>query len=383
MRMAPVSQTRAVIAPNRTGENVRISAEDCANWQDLERLGISFGGDAGLTAMYDAQVQNLRSQNVDPAVLLAGDAATGPQVTTANGGVPVQFLQSFLPGYVADVTAVRRADELCNVRVAGDWEDEEVVQAIVERQGTAQAYGDYQNAPLTTGNVNFERRSIVRFELGFSVYALEEARAAKMRINISDIKRKAMARALEIRRNLVAFKGFNSGANRTYGWLNDPNLPAYVSAGVVFSSGTFQTLTAFFRNAFAALRTQSQEVVDPSKVAITVALPTNCIEYLSQTTDQGVSVRGWLQTNYPKVSFVSAPELNNANGGSNVIYFVADEVVDDASTDGGATIEQVIQARTRVIGVERRAKGYIEVNSNATAGMFCKRPFATLRYTGI
>jgi hypothetical protein len=43
---------------------------------------------------------------------------------------------------------------------------------------------------------------------------------------------------------------------------------------------------------------------------------------------------------------------------------------------------QVVPSKFQVLGVEKGAKGYKEDYSNATAGVFCKRPFAVVRRTG-
>jgi hypothetical protein len=79
---------------------------------------------------------------------------------------------------------------------------------------------------------------------------------------------------------------------------------------------------------------------------------------------------------------VSAPQLNGANGGSNVFYLFAD-AVQDLSSDDGRAFAQIVPAKFQVLGVQQMAKGYEEDYSNATAGIICKRPFAVVRYTGI
>jgi len=51
---------------------------------------------------------------------------------------------------------------------------------------------------------------------------LEQERAAKMNANTAEAKRAAATQTLEIARNQVGFVGYNSGAGRTYGFLNAP-----------------------------------------------------------------------------------------------------------------------------------------------------------------
>lgn len=307
--------------------------------------------------------------------------------TTASIGTPVQFLQSWLAGFVKVITAARRIDTLVGVTTVGKWLDEEIVQSILEYTGKAQLYGDLTNVPLSSFNTNFETRTVVRFEEGMQVGRLEEARAAQINLNAANSKREAAGLSLEIQRNAVGFYGFNSGVGRTYGFLNDPNLPAYVTvanpgSGTTWAVKTFLQITADIRTAVAALRTQSQDTIDPERVALTLACSTNTVDRLSTTSDFGVSVRQWIKETYPKMRIESAPELNSANGGANVFYLYADKV-DDTSTDDGKTFVQPVPAKFQVLGVHQTAKAFVEDYTNATAGVMVKRPFAVVRYSGV
>ena len=362
------------------GRNVRsldMAAEDCADYGALAQIGINLP--PGFVR------DQIRSMGLDG---MAMDDAQG-LITTASISNPVQFLQSWLPGFVRVLTAARKIDEIVGVTTAGKWDDEEVIQGILEPLGEAALYGDYTTVPLGSWNVNFERRTVIRWEKGIMVGLLEDARSARVRINNAAEKRSAAALALDIVRNRVGFYGYNGGANRTYGFLNDPSLPAYVTAAAtgsgnstLWSAKTFLNITADIRGMFARLQAASQDQVDVEKTPTTLTLATNVYQYLSVTSDFGVSVREWLAKTYPKCRIVSAPELNLANGGANVAYLFADSV-EDGGSDGGATFAQVVPAKFQALGTEKKAKGYLEDFSNATAGIFTKRPFAVQRLSGI
>lgn len=311
------------------------------------------------------------------------DSAFTAPVTSPSIPTPIQFLQAWLPGFVKVLTAARKIDDIIGINTVGSWEDQEIVQGIVEPAGTAAEYGDMTNIPLASWNTNFERRTIVRGEMGMAVGLLEEGRAAAMRLSSADTKRQQAAVSLEIFRNAVGFYGWNSGAgNRTFGFLNDPNLPAYITApsgGWSGVNGTFQKITGDIRAAIVQLRTQSQDQIDPEKVDLTLVLPTSKVDFLSITTDFGISVRDWITQTYPKMRIVSAPELD-------VQFYLFAEDIDssiDGSTDGGETFVQLVQSKFITLGVEKRAKVYVEDFSNGTAGTMCKRPWAVVRYTGI
>lgn len=344
----------------------------CQAHQDLARIGINLPVDKikQMAMAQDSAVQNL--------------------VTTASVPTPVQFLQAWLPGFVATITAARNIDEFVGISTIGSWEDEQVVQGFLEVTGTTMPYGDYTNVPLSSWNLNFDYRTNVRFEEGLRVGVLEEMRSSRVRVSSAESKRQGAAQSLEIQRNAIGFYGYNDGDGRTYGFLNDPNLPNYVSVAATGSGGstawadkTFLEIVADIRTAIVALRTQSKGVIDPQKLPITLALPTNCIDYLTVTSDFGISVWNWLAQTYPKIRVVSAPELNDANSSDNVFYLYAEQVVDGLSTDDQRTFIQAVPSKFMVVGVAKTAKGYEEDYANATAGIFLKRPFAVVRYTGI
>lgn len=310
-------------------------------------------------------------------------------VTTPSIAAQIQFLQNWLPGFVQVVTQARKIDEFVGMSTSGSWEDEQIVQGTLEPVGTTSPYLDYGNSPLASWNATFETRTIVRFEQGIFVGMLEEARSARMRISTAAEKRNAATLALEIDRNRVGFYGYNGGANRTFGFLNDPNLPAYITlpngagGSPKWSLKTFTEITADIRSAASALRTQSGEVIDPSTAAITLGLPTAARDMLSVTTNaNGYPVSQWLKESYPTWRVESAPELNDANGGASAMYVYA-ETVDDGSTDDSRTFIQVVPAKFMALGVEKKVKGYIEGYANATAGVMCKRPYAVYRATGL
>lgn len=331
-------------------------------------------------------IANMQAARQAGGVGLDADVQAG--ITTASISTPIQFLQTWLPGFIAVITAARKIDDLVGVTTVGAWEHEEIVQGILEQLGTAVPYGDYTNVPLASWNPNFERRTIVRFEEGMRVGVLEEARAAAIQVSSAQTKRSAATLALEINRNKIGFNGYNAGLNRTYGFLNDPNLPAALAfpagaGGTTWALKTFLEICKDLRLMISALRSQSQDVIDPETVALTLGLASNVVDALSTTSDMGVSVRNWLTENYPKIRVVSAPELNLAIGGaSNEAYLYAESVDDQMSTDDRRVWLQSVPAKFRLIGTQQQTKGYEEDYSNATAGVFLKRPYAVVRYYG-
>lgn len=380
--MAKQSQVHGRVAA-RNFQPVQMTDKDVGQFAALRGVGIQLDS---------AWIQQVLAENGIVNTMDSNDvgpwAPAQSTLSTPSIAAQIQFLQTWLPGFVQMATAARNIDKLIGMQTVGAWEDEEVIQGVLEPVGNAVPYLDHTNVPLASWNVNFERRTVVRFELGLLVGQLEEMRSARMRLSTAAEKRKAVQLALEIQRNRVGFYGYNNGQNRTYGFLNDPQLPAYqtvangASGSPLWSGKTFLEMTKDLRLALSQLRTNSKDVIDPKSTPITLAIATSRVDMLTVTSDFGISVLDWLRTNYPNVRIESAPELDDANGGAAVFYMYADKL-DDGSTDDSSVFAHLVPAKFMALGVEKRSKSYVEDFANATAGVMTKRPFAVVRFTGI
>lgn len=350
---------------------ITMDAADVSQYQALSKVGIGF----------DSQYLK------DAAQAWAMDDVQGG-VFTAGIPTPVQFLQTFLPGFVRAAFAPRKIDELIGIATVGNWHDEEVVQGRLETMGDAVPYGDASNVPLSSWNAGFERRTVVRFEKGMQVGRLEQARAGAMRLDSAAEKRVAAENALDIARNQLGFVGYNNGTSRTYGMLNDPALPAYVTvatgaaSSTEWSKKTYLEITADIRQAFYNLQVQSNGVVEGETSETVLALPVGAASFLSVVSQYGNSVRQWLTETYPKCRVVTVPQFAKANGGANVFYLYA-ESVNDSASDDNRVWTQPVPSKFMALGVHNTAKAVVEDFTNASAGAMLKRPYAVYRGTGI
>lgn len=371
--MLKESKVLGSVAPGKAFamDAAEVKVESLAILESLPRMGIDVRG------LVEGYAPHLFAMDSLQSAQTAGSVMT-----------PVQFLQQFLPGFVNVLTTVRVIDDLVGIMTAGAWEDEEVVQGMIEGLSTAQPYGDHTNVPLSSYNTNFERRTVVRFEDAFQVTNLESLRAGRLRVDSAATKRDAAAINLDILRNSVGFVGYNNGANRTYGYLNAPGLPAYVNVpagaggGTEWSTKTFDEITADIRTASQALITQSGGHVNAMKQPTTLGVAQGAAHYLTASTPLGMSVLKWMTENFPQMRVVTAPELDAANGGDSVFYLHADNVPGSGS-DGGQVFAQIVPTKFFVQGVQKEIKGFVEAFSNATAGVMCKRPIAVVRFSGI
>lgn len=379
-----VSQVHSSLSP-RNWKPFQITEEDVAeDFAALRAIGIGFD-QSYLTEMLEIARMASAMDSNDVGIL---PTPTSMQTSPSVPGL-VQFLQAWLPGYVNFFTAARKIDTLVGMDTIGSWEDEQIVQGMLEPTGNAVPYGDLSNIPLTSWNVNYEWRNVVRFEMGFIVGRLEELRASRIRVSSQGEKRNQAGLALEIQRNRVGFYGYNDGAGRTYGFLNDPGLPAYVtfpngatSGSPSWNTKTFNDITADIRLGLYTLEVQGMGNIDVETAPITMALPVGKRQFLTVTQSVGgISVRQWIRDNYPNLRIETAPELQDANGGSSAVYFYIENFA-DGSSDGGKVWQQVVPAKFLALGVERRAKAVVEDAANATAGIMCKRPFGVARFSG-
>ena len=351
---------------------VAMDTKDVAQYAALKAVGIGF----------DAK---FLSQG---AVAYGMDSLQNP-ITAGSTGTPVQFLQSWLPGFVHVATAPRQIDVLTGIATVGEWHDEEVVQGILEMTGKAVPYGDTTPVPLVGYNATYERRTIQRFEAGFAVGSLESARGAAARLDAANQKRASAMLALNIIRNDVGFFGYNDGNSRTYGFLNDPSLPAYktVAQGAAgdtkWARKTYEEIINDLTVAFTQLVSQSKGIINAVNTPTTLALPAGHETLLNTANAFGMTVKKWLLDNYPNCRIETAPQLSSVNGGVDAFYLYADEVSGDSSDDDRRVWVQMVPAQFMALGVDPQGKRTVEDNTNATAGVMCKRPYAIYRASGI
>lgn len=350
--------------------------------------------------------------------LVAMDSGFVNPVTTPSTGTPIQFLQSWLPGVIYILTVARKADVLAPIAVAGKWTDEEIIQMVNERLGSAGIYKDHGDVPLTSWNLTYDRRDIFRAELGLQVQKLEDERGSAIGVSSAAEKRAAVTLAFEMLRNDIFFHGYCVGGKRCYGILNDPNLPNFceVAAGTggktEWSSKTVNEIVSDILTALRMLRIQSGGNIDPKSTPILLALPLSCADLLHEVDGAnsfGFTVQKWLSENYPNIKIEIIPQFDKvvgapANGvekanikkeypdnpnngsasvdGKNVFYLYAESVA-GSGTDDGRTMLQIVPSRMQSLNTVMNSKGYTEAYTAAYSGCYVKRPYAVTRFYGI
>lgn len=307
-------------------------------------------------------------------------ALTGPAMQ--SGHINREFLQHQLAGVIRTATQVRTLDEITGIVTAGEWHTEDIAMNVATPTAKAELYGDHSNIPLADYLQSTEVRGVVRFEQGFHVGKLEEARQGAIGYDAAAEKRFAATESLELSREMIGYNGFVTADTRTFGLLNDPNLPAY-ETGADWTTADFATITADIQDMFGRIEVSSGGRIKDD-AAMTMVLPMGYRRFLTVANPvaQGQTVSQWLTDNFPNVRVVYAPQFVGANGGANVAYLFADnvDVEDDAMS---ATLIQIVPVKYQVLGSENQIKGYLEDATNATAGVIVARPWAVTRLTGI
>ena len=333
-------------------------------------------GAANIAQDKDFALNNLKALGVGIAAM--DSALIGPAATT--GFVPAHMLQTWLAGTIRAITTPVDIDYVAGITTVGNWHDDEIGVRTEEDFGLAELYGDVTNIPLANSNPGFELRDVVRFEQGFQIGELETRRMGAAGFQQEQSKRRAATKSLDVARNLV---GWNGIANtRTYGLLNDPNLPAVTAlgAGTAWLSATFDQLVAHFTKLRNSLETQmGQSLRDDANFLL--LLPAGYRGVMNvYNGSANMSFGQWIAENYPNTRTEYINSLKAAIGGKDVGYLIAENVAElDESDTESATLIQAVPSRYEVVGSEKRAKGYIETASNALAGIIVLRPWAIAR----
>lgn len=338
-----------------------------------------------LRTMENLALMGVSMDAKNSAIKYVMDAMPTQGVTNPTAQVPVQFLQHWMNKIITVVTQATTADEFLGRSTYGEWYQESIVLRLRELTGAVRPYGDHAQAPLARYNFNQEDRTIVRFAQGILTGALEEARLAAMgqKASAYESDRAALGLAFKLNTNAVAMFGYNLGANKTYGILNDPNLlpymavPANAAGKTQWADKDFYDIVRDLNTAVAKLQKQCAGNFVPGKHAFKIGLALSCDAYLNEVNEHGHSVREFIARTWPKAEVVAIPEFDDAIAGDNVFYVKLEDLA------GSPVVEQIVPAAVRLVGTVPRASGLYELYTDATAGTFVEQPLGIVRFYGI
>lgn len=247
------------------------------------------------------------------AGVMAMDAAL---ITSPNAGVPVELLTYFDERAIKILTAKRSATEIFGEVKKGDRTTVMAKFRQLEDTGYTQPYDDFADNGKADVNYNYPNRENYLFETTILYGELEEAMAARAKANLVSDKQASAASIIAIDTNRFYFNGVAGRAN--YGILNQPNLPAAITAANG-AGGTPQwstkTGTEIYNDVldmFSDMSARAEGNISQNSKFKLVVGPTSNAELNKLNAFGTETVLALIKRNFPNLEVVVAPEYDDA-----------------------------------------------------------------------
>lgn len=308
---------------------------------------------------------------------IAQDAAL---ITTPNTTVPAELLAYIDPMVIEILTAPRRAREIFGEEKKGDWTTPYMKWRVDEMTGRTEPYSDYANG--TTSGVNSEWQTRVQyvFQTSITYGDFEVDMSSTAKVNLAASKQRAAANVIDIDQNRFYLLGV--AGREIYGILNDPNLPAAITAGATGTGGSTKwadkTTVQIYddvRALFAQLSEQSSGLIDkdtPLKLCLSPELAVG----LGAATDFNVSVLDMLKRYFTRIDIVTVPELHSMTAGE-TMFLIAPEV--NGQRSGTLAFGEKMRAGRVVPDLSSFRQKFV----GTTYGGIVLMPFAFAQMTGM
>ena len=303
-----------------------------------------------------------------------------PTFTANNIRMPAGILSTLAPQVIENILAYRTGDEALGKREKLlDWKADSYYIPMVEREGQTTPYSDYGSPLLAGMNVNFNQVGHYRFSTKYHYANLEAEQIGAAKINYADMLISATSEAIAVELNRAAFNGYFDNTSTKficYGLLNNPDLPSYETFKKAFSQMTWQEVMGEFAKAIQKLVEQTGNNINgQSKIRVVISA-TLFTRLQALYTDLGISVYETLLKTYPKMEFVSAIELDKAEGDKDVVYFIGESLV-----GGIAESTKFGYSEIALMGnVVQTDYGYSQAMSAGTCGALIYKPSHIVRF---
>ena len=308
---------------------------------------------------------------------IAQDAAL---ITTPNTTVPAELLAYIDPMVIEILTAPRRAREIFGEEKKGDWTTPYMKWRVDEMTGKTEPYSDYANG--TTSGVNSEWQTRVQyvFQTSITYGDFEVDMSSTAKVNLAASKQRAAANVIDIDQNRFDLLGV--AGKEIYGILNDPNLPAAITAGATGTGSSTKwadkTTVQIYNDVlalFAQLSEQSSGLIDkdtPLKLCLSPELAVR----LGAATDFNVSVLDMLKRYFSRIDIVTVPELHSMTAGE-TMFLIAPEV--NGQRSGTLAFGEKMRAGRVVPDLSSFRQKFV----GTTYGGIVLMPFAFAQMTGM
>lgn len=182
---------------------------------------------------YDEVDGKIRVDYEKTAKMLAQDAAL---TTAANVGIPSALVTYIDPTVTEILFSAMNAGRLAPEVKKGDWSDKYMRFNVTEYSGSVTPYSDHGENIASDVNIESPERENFVFQTVIRYGDLEEATVARQRLSLASEKQKAAATILAKAHN--KFYLYGVAGKKTYGLLNDPNLPVSASPNSITIGGS-------------------------------------------------------------------------------------------------------------------------------------------------
>lgn len=304
-------------------------------------------------------------------------------ITTANAGVPSFLLNYVDPEVVRILQAPNEGADILGEKKLGDWTSATVFFPVVENTGMVATYGDENEGAMSDVNLNYPQRQAYKFQTVIKYGDLESDIAAEAKISIVTEKQTSAASTLD--KFMDYTYHFGVAGLQNYGLLNDPNLPAALTATTKTSTGgtTWGSTGAFaspneifndFQILFNDLVTRSNGRIK-SKDELTFACSPSREAALLSTNAFGLSAMKLLKDAFPNLKVKSSARYTVSS--VEHVQLIADKF--DAKQSGYCAFTVKMRDHRVVPGLS----SFKQKKTAGSLGAIIRYPIAFAQMTGL
>lgn len=306
-----------------------------------------------------------------------------PTLTPAAATIPAGALAYISREAVENITKERSGDRaLGGSKKLLNWEQEAAFIPFIEKTGQVTPYSDKGNPLLSGLNASFNQFNHYRFSAKYFIGQLEAQQYNTANIDYVATMQSAATEAIAIELNRVAFEGFIDNSTSSYlcyGLLNNPALPNYEVADKTIAASTWEEVLGLFAKAIAKLTSQTGNNINSDSRIRCVVSASVFAQLKSKFTQLGISLAKAIEEAYPGLYFVSSAEMDSANAGQNIMYFIG-----ESNAGGIGDTTQLGYSEIALMGnVVQTDYGYSQSVSAGTIGAIVLKPSFVVRYSGV
>lgn len=306
-----------------------------------------------------------------------------PTLTPNNIGVPSNLLTQTMTQSVEIITQKRSAEEIVgNKTKLMEFADERGQFPIKERTATTSPYTDFGDAEYSGLNLNWEEVKNYRFSSSLVYGDLQVEQYAEAKINYVNEITTGASEAIAIEFNRIAFNGYLKDGNYiVYGMLNSPQLKPFETITTTWDNASFDEIKADISKMLAILTTQSGGRVNTATDKIRISIPSDKLVYLRlKTTTLGITLMSQLQSVFPNIEWVGAPELKGAfTGNKDVMIMIAENPAGGTKETGCLGFSELL----RMSRLEQKTTAVVQKMSAGTNGATFFKPMFVVRAQGL